>query len=108
MAEKRNNNRHHGIDRRAVLTGLAASAAASRANAQDEDPLQQLIRQNQNSEVGQGFDAASRTIKMPKASLPTLTPQNIPTTEAAIARYEQIVGSGGWPQVPDERFRVGG
>jgi len=100
-------NRTRGVDRRAVLTGLAAGAVARRANAQDEDPLQQLIRQNQNSEIGQGFDAASRTIKMPKASLPTLTAENIPTTEAAIARYEQIVGSGGWPQVPDERFRVG-
>ena len=100
-------NRNRGVDRRAVLTGLAAGVVAGHANAQDEDPLQQLIRQNQNSEIGQGFDAASRTIKMPKASLPTLTAQNIPTTEAAIARYEQIVGSGGWPQVPDERFRLG-
>lgn len=100
-------NRARGIDRRAVLTGLAAAAVAGRANAQDEDPLQQLIRQNQNSEMGRGFDAASRTIAMPKASLPTLTAENIPTTEAAIARYEQIVGSGGWPHVPDERFRLG-
>ena len=95
-------------DRRSVLAGLAASAAATGAFAQDEDPLQQLIQQNQNSDSGQGFDAASRTIAMPKASLPTLTAQNIPTTEAAIARYEQIVSAGGWPQVGEgERLRVG-
>ncbi|HMK80736.1 MAG TPA: hypothetical protein VK438_13860, partial [Xanthobacteraceae bacterium] len=85
------------LDRRALLTGLAASAAATAARAQSEDPLQQLIQQNQSSDTGQGFDAASRTIKMPKASLPTLTAQNIPTTEAAIARYEAIVTAGGWP-----------
>src|SRR5436305_4308114 len=98
------------LHRRAVLTGLAASAAASSALAQGqiEDPLQQLIQQNQNSNTGQGFDAASRTIKMPKASLPTLTAQNIPTTEAAIARYEQIVAAGGWPNIPEsDRLRLG-
>lgn len=101
----------HRLHRRAVLTGLAASAAATGALAQTsaEDPLQQLIQQNQNSsENGQGFDAASRTIKMPKASLPTVTAQNIPTTEAAIARYEQIVAAGGWPHIPEsDRLRLG-
>jgi murein L,D-transpeptidase YcbB/YkuD len=98
------------MDRRAVLTGLAATAATTRAfaQAQDEDPLQQLIQQNQKSDMGQGFDAASRTIRMPKASLPTLSAQNIATTEAAIARYEQIVAAGGWPQVTEsDRLRLG-
>jgi murein L,D-transpeptidase YcbB/YkuD len=98
-----------GVSRRAVLTGLAASAGAAHAPAQQtEDPLQQLIQQNQRGDLGQGFDSASRTIHMPKASLPTLSPANVATTEAAIARYEQIVAVGGWPQVPQaERLRVG-
>jgi murein L,D-transpeptidase YcbB/YkuD len=98
-----------GVSRRTVLTGLAAGAVATRALAQQaEDPLQQLIEQNQRGDMGQGFDSASRTIKMPKASLPTLSPANIPTTEAAIARYEQIVAAGGWKEVPQaERLRVG-
>src|ERR1043165_9420152 len=98
-----------GVSRRSVLAGLAASAAATTALAQQaEDPLQQLIDQNQRGDLGQDFDSASRTIKMPKASLPTLSPTNIPTTEAAIARYEQIVAAGGWPQVPQaERLRTG-
>src|SRR5512138_1153832 len=99
------------VTRRRVLTGLSAAGgtlAAFPALAQADDPLQQLIQQNQSSEVGQGFDAASRTIKMPKASLPTLSPANVPTTESAIARYEQIVARGGWPQVPAlERARLG-
>src|SRR3954447_10235406 len=98
-----------GLNRRGVLTGLAASAAASHAFAQQsDDPLQQLIEQNQRGDLGQGFDSASRTIHMPKASLPTLSPANVPTTEAAIAHYEQIVSAGGWPQVPQaERMRTG-
>ncbi|MEJ0076566.1 MAG: L,D-transpeptidase family protein [Alphaproteobacteria bacterium] len=97
-----------GITRRIILAALAGSAAATRALAQSEDPLQQLIEQNQRGDLGQGFDSASRTIAMPKASLPTLSPANVPTTEAAIARYEQIVAAGGWPQVPQaERMRTG-
>jgi murein L,D-transpeptidase YcbB/YkuD len=108
MARSRHETR---VTRRRVLQGLGAASAslvAARALAQADDPLQQLIQQNQNSDVGQGFDSASRTIKMPKASLPTLTPANVPTTEAAIARYEQIVASGGWPAVPTlERVRLG-
>src|SRR6476469_10712074 len=95
-----------GVSRRSVLTGIAASAAATRAVAQSDYPLQQLIEQNQHGDLGQGFDSTSRTIKMPKASLPTLSPANVPTTEAAIARYEQLVAAGGWPQAaPAERLR---
>jgi murein L,D-transpeptidase YcbB/YkuD len=98
------------IDRRRLLQGLAGAAAtvtASRAFAQAEDPLQQLIQENQRSGSGQ-FDSASRTIQMPKATLPTLSPATVQHTELAIARYEQIVGSGGWPTVPAlERARLG-
>src|SRR5205085_4667473 len=103
-----NNRSDRRLSRRSVLTGLAVSAAASRALAQSDDPLQQLIQQNQREGLGESFDSTSRTIAMPKASLPTLSPANVPTTEAAIARYERIVTAGGWPQVPKaERLRTG-
>src|ERR1043166_4149595 len=96
------------LSRREVVSGLAASAAAVPALAQSEDPLQQLIQENQREGLGESFDSTSRTIRMPKASLPTLSPANVPTTEAAVARYEQIVASGGWPQVPQAaRARTG-
>jgi murein L,D-transpeptidase YcbB/YkuD len=96
------------LDRRSVLSGLAASAAATSALAQADDPLQQLIQQNQRGGLGEGFDSASRTIHMPKASLPTLAPETVQHTELAIARYEQVVANGGWPQVPvNERLRTG-
>jgi murein L,D-transpeptidase YcbB/YkuD len=96
------------IDRRGMLTGLAASAVATAALAQADDPLQQLIQQNQRGGLGEGFDSASRTIHMPKASLPTLAPETVQHTELAIARYEQVVANGGWPQVPvNDRLRTG-
>ena len=95
------------IDRRSVLAGLAASAVATSALAQADDPLQQLIQQNQRSGLGAGFDSASRTIHMPKASLPTLAPETVQHTEMAVARYEQVA-NGGWPQVPlNDRLRTG-
>src|SRR5437764_12278068 len=102
--------RNSHINRRHVLHGLgaAASLAATRAFAQSDDPLQQLIQQNQREGLGESFDSTSRTIAMPKASLPTLSAANVPTTEAAIARYERIAAAGGWAQVPQaERLRIG-
>src|SRR6188768_1913620 len=96
------------IDRRSMLTGLAASAVATSALAQADDPLQQLIQQNQRSGLGAGFDSASRTIQMPKASLPTLSPETVQHTQQAIAQFESIVASGGWSDVAQsDRMRLG-
>ena len=83
------------ISRRAVLRRLAQATAlagggvaASRAFGEDA-ALQALIDQNQRSDFGQGFDAGSRTIQMPKASLPTLSPATVQHTEQAIAQFER-------------------
>ncbi|MCC6889644.1 MAG: L,D-transpeptidase family protein [Hyphomicrobiales bacterium] len=101
-------------DRRTLLRqfgrgALAAGAAimASRAQAQDQT-LQLLMEQTRRSDFGQTYDAGIRSVKMPKSSLPTLSPQTVQTTEAAIPRYEQIVAQGGWIMVPpSERLRLG-
>ena len=96
-----------GLSRRGFLAGSATLAAGSAAAAEDA-LLQSLIRQNQRSEFGHGFDATSRTIVMPKASLPTLSPATIEHTERAITQYEEIVARGGWPTVPPvDRLGVG-
>lgn len=106
-----------GLDRRAVVRALAGGVAglaalAGRAYAQgsaaQDAVLEQLIQQSQGRNFGQGFDSASRTILMPKASLPTLDPSTAQTTEQFIPRYEAIVAQGGWPAVPQvERLRLG-
>jgi murein L,D-transpeptidase YcbB/YkuD len=105
----------YGLDRRAFLRRLGKTAAvvaggvvAPRAFAQDA-VLQALIEQNLHSDFGQGFDSASRTILMPQASLPTLSPATAQRTERAIAAFEGIVAQGGWPEIPDaSRMRLGG
>jgi murein L,D-transpeptidase YcbB/YkuD len=93
---------------RTMLGGAAALATLPARAAEEDDILQSLMRQNQGRDFGQGFDSASRTILMPKSSLPTLDPSTAQTTEQAIARYEGIVARGGWSQVPPaERLRLG-
>ena len=95
------------LSRRSVLVGAAALATGA-ANAAEDALLQSLIRQNQRTEFGHGFDATSRTIVLPKASLPTLSPATIDHTGQAIGRYEEIVAKGGWPTVPSvDRLSVG-
>jgi murein L,D-transpeptidase YcbB/YkuD len=106
-------NRRHP-DRRAVLRGLARAAVvagggviAARAYAQDA-ALQALIEQNLRSDFGQGFDAGSRTIRMPTRSLPTLSAATVQHTEQAIPVFEGIVSRGGWPRIGEaKRLRLG-
>jgi murein L,D-transpeptidase YcbB/YkuD len=99
------------LDRRLFLGRLGAgllAGATTRALAAEDPTLELLIEDNQRNDFSQGFDAASRTIHMPQASLPTLSPATIAPTEQAIGKYEGIVASGGWPQVPPvDRLRLG-
>ncbi|MGZ8402319.1 MAG: L,D-transpeptidase family protein [Rhodoplanes sp.] len=89
-----------------VATGVGL--AFSRAAAAEDAVLDSLMEQTRTRDFGQGFDSASRNILMPNASLPTLDPSTAQTTEAAIARYEEIVARGGWPAVPtSQRLRLG-
>jgi murein L,D-transpeptidase YcbB/YkuD len=94
------------LNRRSMLRSLAgaatlaaAGAAAARAYA-DDMPLDALIGDTDHSGFGQDFDQASRTIHMPKATAPTLSPETAQFTQTAIGTYDGIVAHGGWPVVP--------
>jgi murein L,D-transpeptidase YcbB/YkuD len=96
------------ITRRSFLTsaasGLAAGAlvrAAAAAEGQTSDQmLDELMRENQENGLGSGFDNSSRNVRLPKKSLPTLSPSTAETTQTSVAQYEAIVAKGGWPNVP--------
>jgi L,D-transpeptidase YcbB len=77
-----------------------SGAGLARAAFGQDRPLDALIGDTQRGEFGQGFDDASRTIHMPKASEPTVCAATAQTTDQAIERYAAIVARGGWPQVP--------
>jgi hypothetical protein len=59
--------------------GVGAALAASRAQAQDQ-MLQLLMEQTRRSDFGQTYDSGIRSVRMPKSSLPTLSPQTVQTT----------------------------
>ena len=92
------------LRRRDFLKGLSGVAAfaglSSRACAGDDQALDALIGDTQRSQFGQSFDDASRTIRMPRASEPTVSAATAHTTEQAVERYATIVERGGWPRVP--------
>ena len=92
-----------------IGAGAVAAPAILRPARAAEDPiLQGLIEQNQRKDLGQDFDSASRTIHMPKSSLPTLSPATADTTAQAAGEYEGILARGGWPRVPPvDRLRLG-
>jgi L,D-transpeptidase YcbB len=104
------------LSRRTLLaTGAAIAAGTFAREVWAEEPktpeqtLDDLIRQNQDNGLGSGFDSASRNVKLPKSSLPTLSPETAETTHAAIAQYQAIAAKGGWPEVPAvARLVVGG
>jgi L,D-transpeptidase YcbB len=105
------------ITRRSFLTtaatGLAAGAFARAARAAEgqtsDQMLDELMRENQENGLGSGFDNSSRNVRLPKKSLPTLSPSTAETTQTSIAQYEAIVAKGGWPDVPAsaDGLRVG-
>ena len=90
------------INRRAILKHFAGAAAltgafARRAGAEDA-ALDALMNDN-NGQFGQTFDQRSRTIAMPKATAPMLSPATAQMTEQAVKTYDGIVARGGWPTV---------
>jgi len=99
-----------GPSRRVFLNfaGAGLGAAFSRGASAQDAALQALIDQNQRRAFGGEFDSASRTIHMPRPSLPTLSPATATSTELAVGQYEGVLAQGGWPQVPPtERLRLG-
>ena len=100
------------VHRRSVLKHLAGAAALTaafvpRARAEDA-ALDALMGDDSSGNLGQGFDQASRTVRMPTASAPTLSPATAHITEQAVATYEDIVARGGWPVVPPiDNARIG-
>jgi murein L,D-transpeptidase YcbB/YkuD len=100
------------FDRRAFLrhaarlaTVAAGGLTAARALA---EPLDDLLGDTDRGEFGQTFDQASRTIHMPKATAPTLSPATAQFTADAVKTYDGIVSRGGWPIVPKvDELRLG-
>jgi murein L,D-transpeptidase YcbB/YkuD len=91
-----------GLSRRAVLrhlAGVASIAAGTPYAFADDRPLDALMGEVDHGGFGQGFDQASRTVHMPKATIPMLSPGTAEATRRAVEVYDGIVARGGWPDV---------
>lgn len=95
----RNQDRRRFLRRAAGVAAFAAAGVTARQAAADP-ALDALMGDGQHGQFGQTFDQSSRTIHMPKATAPTLSPQTADFTEQAVKTYDGIVARGGWPQVP--------
>ena len=90
-----NHRRHPAGDRGGAQGQGGAPQAGSGAFHGDELP------------PDEGNAATREWITNPALGTPTLSPQNIEATKAAIQRYEAIVAQGGWPAVPAYAMRPG-
>jgi L,D-transpeptidase YcbB len=93
---------HAGMSRRLVLRQLAGAAglvAATRSALAEDRPLDALMGEVDRGGFGQGFDQGSRTVQMPKATIPMLSPGTAEATRRAVETYDGIVARGGWPGV---------
>ena len=82
-----------GLCRRSVLRGLAGATAltAGLRSARAEDrALDALLGDVGRDDFGQGFDQASRTVHMPKATIPMLSPGTAEATRRAVETYDGI------------------
>ena len=100
------------LSRRAVLrraAGAAALAGGGLAAAQAlAEPLDDLLGDTDRGSFGQEFDQASRTIRLPAATAPTLSAATAQSTQVAVKAYDDIVARGGWPVVPKvDELRLG-
>lgn len=85
--------------RSAATFGVAALAAP--AFAQDQTPLDALINNRARGNWDDQFDAkaAARTAAAVVSNTPILGPDSVPNIQQAIAQYQSIAASGGWPQI---------
>lgn len=96
-------SRLHLLSRRHFLRGISAFAlvAPSFAFAQTKTGTG-----SDQAEWGQSYDEAT-SLRIGRPTIPLLSVETIAATEAAIARFAALVGSGGWPQMPNIPLRLG-
>ena len=92
-----------GLSRRIMLqrlAGIATFAAGIRSASADDRPLHALDGRRRSRRLG-GYRSyqASRTVHMPKATIPMLSPGTAEATRRAVEVYDGIVARGGWPEV---------
>ncbi len=98
------------MSRRALLRGAAAAGVAALAGqAAAQTAIDEVINSPRRGNWDDQFDAnVSRAVANVVSNTPVLSPSNIFNVQQAIADYQAIVASGGWPQVnPGVKLKIG-
>ena len=89
-------------------TLLAGGAAALSSSAMAQTVIDSIINSQNRDRWNDSFDAKSTARARVKSDIPVFALQTIAYTEAAILEYQNIVGQGGWPRVPDgKKLNIG-
>ncbi|RUU02987.1 murein L,D-transpeptidase, partial [Mesorhizobium sp. USDA-HM6] len=87
--------------RRFFLTGASALAAAVVAgHASAQDVVGDILKSSTRGNWDDQFDARANNTSKVASTLPIFSQQTVAFTEQAVAQYQNIVGQGGWEQVP--------
>ena len=87
--------------RRLFLAGAgAAVASAAAGSAHAQNLIDSIIRAPRRGAWNDQFDAGATTPERVSSNVAILNPTTIPYVEQAIAQYQNIAASGGWPIVP--------
>jgi murein L,D-transpeptidase YcbB/YkuD len=82
----------------AGAAGLALAGIGA-ATAQDAGAIAAFQKLKQ-SEWADNFDSGARSTRPVRTNVPILSPTTVPALEQAIFVYQDLVGRGGWNQVP--------
>ncbi|NKB52003.1 MAG: L,D-transpeptidase family protein [Rhizobiaceae bacterium] len=95
----------------AAVTGAGAVASLSplgAGKALAETAIDRILNANGRDRWGDQFDARSDKTSRVSSNTPIFAPQTIDYVHQAIAEYQAIVDSGGWPVVPaNKKLKIG-
>ena len=96
-------SRFNRLSRRHFLLGAGTVAFMSPSLAGGQSPNESGADQ---AEWWQSYDEAT-SLRIGRPTIPLLSVETIAATEAALARFAALVGSGGWPQMPNAPLKLG-
>lgn len=103
-----NLSRRNLLTRAATIAGAGALSGLTAGSALAETAIDRILNSNNRDRWGDQFDARSGQTARVSSNTPVFAPQTIDYVHQAIAEYQNIVASGGWPVVPaNKRLKIG-
>ncbi|SJZ86133.1 L,D-transpeptidase family protein [Consotaella salsifontis] len=102
MNEARRSKQQATLSRRTFLASAAFAGSFAAVPAFAQSALNDLLAAPTRGKWDDQFDTRSTGARTVATNQPVFSPMTVAATEEAIARYQQIVSYGGWPEVPED------